>query len=259
MHADGGALEADYIRSLGVEVRTGVEIGRDLSPADLLRDFDAVFIGVGLGADAKLGIPGEDGAGVVGATAWIERLKLEPGYTLPSVKRAVVIGGGNTALDAARELARLGVPEVFMLYRRTAAEMPGYAHEMELARKEGVQLIERAVPQSFARDASGSLSGVKLADGREVACGLAVLAIGQAKMGALAAAFPGVALDDKGRVIIEEGSGRTGNPKVFAGGDVLGGELVVTAAQEAKRAARGICAALGVKVRPDAPMMAGRK
>jgi glutamate synthase (NADPH/NADH) small chain len=259
MHADGGALEADYIRSLGVEVRTGVEIGRDLSPADLLRDFDVVFIGVGLGADAKLGIPGEDGAGVVGATAWIERLKLEPGYTLPSVKRAVVIGGGNTALDAARELARLGVPEVFMLYRRTAAEMPGYAHEMELARKEGVQLIERAVPQSFARDASGSLSGVKLADGREVACGLAVLAIGQAKMGALAAAFPGVALDDKGRVIIEEGSGRTGNPKVFAGGDVLGGELVVTAAQEAKRAARGICAALGVKVRPDAPMMAGRK
>jgi glutamate synthase (NADPH/NADH) small chain len=259
MHADGGMLEVDYIRSLGVEIHNGVEIGRDVKAADLLRDFDAVFIGIGLGADARLGIPGEDGAGVTGATAWIERLKLEPGYALPPVKHAVVVGGGNTAIDAARELVRLGVPEVSMVYRRTAAEMPGYAHEMELARKEGVTLVERAVPREFARGAGGALASLKLADGREVPCDLAVLAIGQAKLGALATQFPGVALDEKGRVVVDEATGRTGNAKVFAGGDVLGGELVVTAAQEAKRSARAICAALGVKVRPDAPMMAGRK
>jgi glutamate synthase (NADPH/NADH) small chain len=259
MQVDGGMMEVDFIRSLGVEIKTGVEVGRDVKPADLLRDFDAVYLGFGLGADARLGIPGEDGAGVIGATAWIERLKLEKGYAAPAVQRAVVIGGGNTAIDAARELAKLGIAEVQMIYRRTAADMPGYAHEMELARKEGVRLLERAVPQSFTRDAKGALTGLKLADGREVACELAVLAIGQAKLGAVATQFPGVALDDKGRVVVDEATGRTGNPKVFAGGDALGGELVVTAAQEAKRAARAICAALGVPARAAAPMRAGRE
>ena len=259
MQVDGGAMEVDFIRSLGVEIRTGVEIGRDPMPADLLRDFDAVFLGVGLGADAKLGIPGEDGAGVIGATAWIERLKLEPGFALPGLQRAIVVGGGNTAIDATRELAKLGVPEVTLVYRRGAGDMPGYAHELELARKEGVRLLERAVPKAFMHDSSGALTGLSLADGRQVPCELAIVAIGQAKLGSLATQFPGVALDEKGRVVVDEATGRTGNPKVFAGGDVLGGELVVTAAQEAKRAARAICASLGITLRGDAPMRAGRE
>jgi glutamate synthase (NADPH/NADH) small chain len=259
MHAEGGMMEVDFIRSLGVEIRTGVEVGRDLDPAGLLRDYDAVFLGVGLGSDARLGIPGEEGPGVEGATNWIEWMKLAPAAAKPAARSAVVIGGGNTAIDAARELARFGVPAVGMLYRRTAAEMRGYAHEMELARKEGVLLLERAVPQAFVRDAGQALRAVKLADGREIPCELAILAIGQEKLEALARGFPGVALDGRGHVVADEATGRTGNPKVFAGGDVLGGELVVTAAQDAKRAARAICATLGVKVRPDAPMNAGRR
>jgi len=259
MHVDGAMLEVDYIRSLGVEIRSGVEIGNGTRAADLLRDYDAVFLGIGLGADAALGIPGEQGSGVLGAVEWIERVKLDPGYAGPAVKRAVVIGGGNTAIDAARELVKLGVAEVTMVYRRTAAEMPGYAHEMELARKEGVRLLERAVSQEFVRDPSGALTGLKLADGREVGCDLAILAIGQGRLRHVVAEFPGVALDDKGRVVVDEATGRTGNPKVYAGGDVLGGELVVTAAQEAKRAARAICAALGLPRRANAPMMAGRE
>jgi len=257
MHVEGSLAEVDFIRSLGVSLRTGVEVGRDVKPADLLRDHDAVFLGVGLGADARLGIPGEQGAGVVGAATWIERLKLEPGFALTGVQRALVVGGGNTAIDAARELARLGVAEVSMVYRRTAAEMPGYAHEMELARKEGVRLVERAVPKEFARDGVGKLTVLRLVDGRELPADLVIVGIGQAKLRELVAQFPGVALDEKGRVVVEEASGRTGNPKVFAGGDALGGELVVTAVQEGKRAARGICAALGLKVRADAPMRAG--
>jgi dihydropyrimidine dehydrogenase (NAD+) subunit PreT len=257
MHVDGALAEVEFIRSLGVTIRTGVTVGKDVRPADLLRDHDAVFLGVGLGADARLGVPGEQGAGVVGATAWIERLKLEPGFALTGVRRALVVGGGNTAIDAARELARLGVPEVAMVYRRTAAEMPGYAHELELARKEGVQLLERAVPKEFMRDASGKLLALRLADGRELPADLIVLGIGQAKLRELVAQFPGVSLDEKGRVVVDEPTGRTANPKVFAGGDALGGELVVTAVQEGKRAARGICAALGLKVRSDAAMMAG--
>jgi glutamate synthase (NADPH/NADH) small chain len=227
--------------------------------ADLLRDYDAVFMGVGLGADAKLGIAGEDGAGVFGATAWIERLKLERGALAPAAKSAVVIGGGNTAIDAARELAKLGVPHVALAYRRTAADMPGYAHELEQARREGVELVERAVPKSFVRGAGGALTGLALEDGRTLACELAIIAIGQGKLRELAAQFPGVALDAKGLVQVDASSGRTGNAKVWAGGDVLGGELVVTAAQEAKRAARAICSALGITPRANAPMNAGHR
>ena len=90
-------------------------------------------------------------------------------------------------------------------------------------------------------------------------CELAVLAIGQSKLREMVARFPGVNVDEKGRVVVDEETGRTANSKIYAGGDALGGELVVTAAQEAKRAARAICAAIGVKARDGAPMMAGRK
>ena len=257
MHVEGAMAEVEFIRSLGVTIRTGVEVGRDMEPEALLRDFDAVFLGVGLGPDARLGIPGEEGAGVVGATQWIERLKLEPGYALPGVARALVVGGGNTAIDAARELTRLGVGDVAMVYRRTAADMSGYAHEMELARREGVRLVERAVPKEFARGAGGKLEALRLADGRELPADLVVVGIGQARLRELVARFPGVSVDGKGLVVIEPETGRTGNPRVFAGGDALGGELVVTAVQEGKRAARGICAALGITPRPDSPIRAG--
>ena len=259
MHVEGALAEVDFIRSLGVAFREGVEVGRDVTAGELLGEFDAVFIGVGLGQDSKLGIPGEDGPSVTGATAWIERMKLEPGFRPPDAARAVVIGGGNTAIDASRELARLGVPEVTMVYRRGASDMPGYRHELELARREGVRLLERAVPKEFVRDPSGRLTALRLEDGREVPCDFAAVAIGQAKLRGLAAQFAGVAVDAKGCIVVDEATGRTGNPKVFAGGDALGGELVVTAAQDAKRAARAICAALGVRVRPDAPMNAGRR
>ena len=257
MHAHDAMREIEFVRSLGVTVRDRVEIGRDISAADLLRDFDLVFLGAGLGADARLGIPGEDGPGIIGATAWIERLKLDPALEVRGIGHAIVIGGGNTSLDAVRELAQLGVPEVSLLYRRTVAEMPGYAHELALARREGVRVIERAVPTELLRNAQQRLTGLRLADGREVVCDLVVVGIGQAKLKDLASQLPGVELDAKGHVQVDAATGRTGNPRVFAGGDVLGGELVVTAVQDAKRAARAMAAALGMALRKDAPMRAG--
>jgi len=257
MHVEGAIAEVEFIRSLGVTIRTGVEVGRDMDPATLLGDFDAVFLGVGLGPDARLGIPGEQGHGVTGATEWIERLKLEPGFALAGIGRALVVGGGNTAIDAARELARLGVGDVAMVYRRSLADMSGYAHEMDQARKDGVRLLERATPKEFARDAGGKLLALRLADGRELPADLVVVGIGQVRWRDLASRFPGVSVDDQGLVVVDPETGRTGNPKVFAGGDALGGELVVTAAQEGKRAARAILKSLGVKIRVDAPVAAG--
>jgi glutamate synthase (NADPH/NADH) small chain len=257
MHIEGSIREVAYIQSLGVTIRGGVEVGRDVAPADLLRDNDAVFLGIGLGSDSELGIPGEDGDGVVGATFWIERMKLAPHFGLDGVKRAVVVGGGNTAIDAARELARLGVAEVTLAYRRSAAEMPGYRHEMEHAREEGVRLLERAVPAAFVR-ANGRLEGLRFADGRELPADLVVVAIGQARLTEVAKGFPGVQVDARGRIVIDGPTGRTGNPRVYAGGDATsGGQEVVNAAQEGKRAARAICAALGVTLAPDSPLWAG--
>src|SRR5262249_27218265 len=158
-------------------------------------------------------LPGVHGPGVTGAVTWIERMKLEPGFGLGGVRHAVVIGGGNTAIDAARELARLGVPDVAMLYRRTEADMSGYRHELEHARSGGVRWIERATRGWCVRE-GGALSAVRLADSREFPCELAVLAIGQGSLSQLATSLPGVQTDAKGRVQAEAGSGRTANPKV---------------------------------------------
>jgi glutamate synthase (NADPH/NADH) small chain len=260
MPADDALAEVEFVRSLGVEIRTGIEVATGPTAEALVREFDAVFLGPGLGVDAKLGIPGEDGHGVVGAVAWIERMKLGPEGLPAGVRRAVVIGGGNTAIDAARELTGLGVPFVSMLYRRTTKDMSGYAHELEQARRAGVVLVERAVPAAFIRDEAGVLTGVTLQSGETHRCELAIVAIGQARLHELAASFPGVELDGRGSLVADPRTGATGNPKVFAGGDAMrGGELVVTAVQDGKRAARGICAALGIDIRPGSPLRAGHE
>jgi glutamate synthase (NADPH/NADH) small chain len=132
----------------------------------------------------------------------------------------------------------------------------GYTHELHHARVVGVRLIERATPAAFVRD-GGALKSIRLADSREFPCELAILAIGQGSMASLASSFAGVKVDAKGRVQAEEGSGRTANPKLWVGGDATGGELVVTAVQDGKRAARSIGKALGIAERGDAPMKAG--
>lgn len=257
LHTEDALREVAYVASLGVEIRTGVEIGRDVTASGLLAEYDAVFIGIGLGEDTRLGIPGEQGPGVVGATAFIEQVKNEPGFSLAGVTRAVVVGGGNTAIDAARELALLGVPDVAMVYRRDAAHMPGYAHEMEHARVEGVRLIERSQPVEVLRE-DGRVKGLRVASTeggqaiagteREVPCDLVVLAIGQSKLRALAAQFEGVGLNDRGWVVVDARTRRTGNPKVYAGGDCTnGGKEVVNAVADGRDAARAMMEALGVE------------
>ncbi len=250
--------EVGWVLDLGVELRSGVEIGAPSSDgsgtrgAQLLAEYDAVFLGVGLGEDTRLGVPGEEGPGVVGATAWIEAMKLDPATPKPR-GRVVIIGGGNTALDVARECAQLGADEVVMVYRRGEDTMSGYAHEMVGARKEAVRLVEHAIPVGFIRDASGALVAVRLAkatDGRavpgtewELPCELAVLAIGQSKLRTIAKELDGVALDARGCVVVDPKTCMTGNAKVFAGGDCInGGKEVVNAVADGRNAARHLLA-----------------
>ena len=256
--------EIQWVFGLGdVQLMTEVEVvagqaGQDQVSAEaLLKDFDAVFLGLGLGADSKLSVPGEDAKGVFGAVELIERIKADPDFRLDHVKRALVIGGGNTAIDIAHELKLLGVSDVAMVYRRTAADMSGYAHELASARKHGVRLMEERVVAEL-QSSGGKVSGAKLAraeKGKPVAggeetlsCELVALAIGQATATVVAKAFPGVALDKHGNVTVDPKTQRTGNPKVWSGGDcVNGGKEVVNAVQEAKIAVRDMISALGAK------------
>lgn len=254
--------ELSWVMGLGdVELQTGVEIvagtagAGQISAAKLLTDYDAVFVGLGLGADTKLGVASEDGAGVYGAVDLIEKLKSEAGFTLGGAKRAIVVGGGNTAIDIAHELKLLGLEDVAMVYRRSEADMSGYEHELASARKHGVRLVENRIVSALQRDASGKLCGATLAKaegGKAVPGGeeqvpveLIAVAIGQSRATGVATAFPGVQLDAKGRVVVDARTHRTGNKNVWAGGDcVNGGKEVVNAVQEAKIAVRDIVRAL---------------
>ncbi len=251
MHADAALAEAEWVRSLGdVEMKTGQPV---TSAGELLVEFDAIFVGVGLGADTPLGIPGEAGPGVIGATAWIEQMKLQADGEAAPLGRVIVIGGGNTAIDVARECAQLGAREITMAYRRGADAMSAYHHELDAGRKEGVRIVHNAQPAEILRAAGdgthgeGPVIGVRFVrsdssgEAFDIPADLVVLAIGQAKLKALFAGLPGVALDERGRVVTDAATGRTGHPRVYAGGDcVNGGKEVVNAVADGRDAARAM-------------------
>jgi dihydropyrimidine dehydrogenase (NAD+) subunit PreT len=258
LHAHDAVHEVEFVQDLGVEVVTGVEVGDSdgagrIAAKKLLDTYDAVFIGVGLGLDTALGIPGEVGQGVYGATAWIERMKLAMSQAHRSEiagKNVIVVGGGNTAIDVARECAQLGAAHVAMVYRRGADSMSGYAHEMEGARLENVRLVTNVQPVAFVRDAGGTLTALRVAktdanakpiEGTEhdIPCDMVALAIGQSKLRDVANLLPGVVLDARGCITCDPKNGQTGNPKVFAGGDCInGGKEVVNAVADGRNAAR---------------------
>jgi dihydropyrimidine dehydrogenase (NAD+) subunit PreT len=255
MHADDCLRETEWILSSGIELKTGVEIGKDVACERLVTEYDAVFVGVGMGKDSSLGIPGEHVPGVLSAIEMIERIKLDASLRLDGLESAAVIGGGNTATDVARELAHLGVADVSILYRRTELEMPGYAHELKAARAAGVRFIEKTLPVRMLEE-KGRLKGLVVARAekahpipgteREFEAQMVVVAIGQAGEAGVVSKFPGVKCDSNGRVIVDEKTGRTGNPRVFAGGDCInGGKEVVNAVADGKRAAIEIDKTLG--------------
>jgi dihydropyrimidine dehydrogenase (NAD+) subunit PreT len=252
LHAHDAITEVEWVRSLGIEIRPGMEVGRGISGGDLLAEYDAVYIGIGLGADSRLGIPGEDGDGVMGAVDWIERMKLGH-IDAKKLGRVLVIGGGNTAIDVARECAQLGASSVAMVYRRGAADMSGYDHEMKAGRLEHVTLIEHAQPTEVVRDAAGKVTALRaarteggkpvLGDQHTLPCDTIIVAIGQAKLRDVAQAFPGVALDGRGCIVADPQTGATGNPNVFAGGDCInGGKEVVNAVADGRNSARHLIA-----------------
>ncbi len=253
MPADRGLEEVDSVLAIGgIEVQTGVEIGTTVSLTALEERHDALFLAFGLGPDSRLAVEGAQFTGVEGAVDFIEVMKTGT-VDLSGVERAVVIGGGNTALDVVRELKGLGVPSVTMAYRGTEAKMSGYAHEWKAAKVEGVVPAWQVQPVGFVGD-NGAVTGVRcvrLDDAKKPIAGSehvlpadqVYLAIGQSKLGALVGTLDGVAVQ-WGCVVVDE-TQATGRPGVYAGGDCAnGGKEVVNGVAEGRDAAVAIHAYL---------------
>ena len=254
---DFAAKETAFILSIGgVSVKYGAALGRDFTLDELRSDYDAVFLGVGLGATNKLGLPGEGAlANVIDAVDYIAELRQAKDLTtLPVGRRVVVIGGGMTAVDVAVQSKRLGAESVTIVYRRGVDQMKASEFERELAQTNGVLIHPWARP--VALDAHGDAAsgvvfertredgGALVADGDpfRIEADVVFAAIGQ--KGA-PEAFAGVDLARDGRIVVDP-ERRTSLPGVWAGGDCIAGglDLTVSAVEDGKQAARSIDAAL---------------
>ena len=253
MKADRAAAEVDWLLAIGgIAIETGREVGIDIPFAELEAQYDAVFVGIGLGPDKHLGLPGEELAGVHGAVSFIEAMKLAP-LALPAGARVVVVGGGNTAVDAVREAVGLGAAEVTLVYRGTEDVMPGYAHEWKVAKIDGARAEWRTLPVAYeGRD--GRVTGVRVVSldahkqpvagsERVLDADLVLVAVGQSRLLDLVRDLPGVRHD--GRRLLVDADGSTGRAGIYAGGDVANGaKEVVNAVAEGRDAALGIHAYL---------------
>jgi glutamate synthase (NADPH/NADH) small chain len=252
--------EVEMVRSMGVEFRRAA-VGTDVQLADLEREFTFVFLGLGLGSMERLGIAGEDAPGVLDALRFIARYKTQPDFQVG--RRVAVIGGGNTAIDAANAAVRLGAAEVHLFYRRTEHEMPAFSFEYDHSKVEGVLFHWLAQPAEillhqghasgvrFTRtqltepDSSGRRSAVPVPGSEfEFSCDMVIPALGQSRLAGLLSSTRGIELD-RGAIRVDRSTGCTANPKYYAGGDcVNGGREVVDAVADGKRAAVAMVAAL---------------
>ncbi|MGD9561613.1 MAG: NAD(P)-dependent oxidoreductase [Pyrinomonadaceae bacterium] len=250
--------EAEHVANMGVKfmlntlITGGDEESEELGELNkvsmaLLHEWhDAIFLGVGLGKTNKLGILGEELDGVIDALDFIGTIKTREWKSVPLGKTVAVIGAGNTAVDAVTQAKRLGAERVVMVYRRTEKDAPAYDYEMELARKDGIEFVWQAAPVGILEGEDGTALSLRCekTDGSlslfDIPCDMVIKAVGQQKLRSFFEDVAGVAVDDKGRVVVD-GEMRTSNPKIFAGGDcVNGGAEAVDASQMGKHAAQGI-------------------
>jgi glutamate synthase (NADPH/NADH) small chain len=250
--------EIDMLAQLGVNFEFNVTVDA-AKLAELEASYDAVFLGLGLGAIHRLGVAGEQMQGVTNALDFIAGYK--SGAITSAPERVAVVGAGNTAIDAANASVRLGAREVHMIYRRGPGQMSAFDFEYEHAKHEGVKFLWHVQPvgikgsavaeglelQKLESSADGSLVPVE-GSNFVLPVDLIVLAIGQATHTDFLTAFDDhvekVKLE-RGRIVIDRASGQTSNPKYFAGGDCTnGGREVVDAVADGKRAGIGIAVRL---------------
>ena len=248
--------EVDFILSIGgIEQRSGVALGRDVALEALRRDYDAVFLGVGLAGTKALGVPGENLTGVEDAVAYIERLRQAQAVSkLPVGRRVVAIGGGNTAIDIAVQAKRLGAEDVTIVYRRGPDAMSATAHEQEFAQTNGVRIKHWARPVRLLGEGN-QLVAVQFEytrvdpAGRLVGTGESFSLEADQVFKAIGQVLVPDPIRDGARQVLEMQDGKiavdaqrhTSLPGVWAGGDCVSGlDLTVQAVQDGKVAAHAI-------------------
>ena len=265
------AAEVDYIKKLGVDIKVNYVIGATIASKEIVEGFDAVFIATGAGLPWFMGIPGENLIGVYSANEFLTRSNLMKAYLFPEWdtpikvgRKVAVVGGGNVAMDSARTALRLGADEVYLLYRRGEEELPARKEEAENAKEEGIifRLLTNPV-EVIGKD--GHVAAVKCIrmelgepdeSGRRkpipvpnsefvIEIDVIVMAIGQGPNPMLTTSTPGLELNRKGYIVVNEETQETSIKGVFAGGDIVTGAATVISAMGAgKRAARSINAYL---------------
>lgn len=257
--------EIDGVKSLGVKIETDVVVGKSVFVEELLEEYDAVFIASGAGVPMFMHIKGENLNGVYSANEYLTRVNLMKAYKADSVtpirmaKRTVVVGAGNVAMDAARTALRLG-SEVTLVYRRSRAEMPARAEEIEHAEQEGVKFDLLVNPVEILGDENGNVKGARLirmqlgepdASGRrrpveiegsefEIECDQIIVALGTTPNPIIKKSFPSLDTSKKGTIVADE-NGKTNVDKLYAGGDAMTGAATVILAMGAgKRSAKAI-------------------
>jgi NADPH-dependent glutamate synthase beta subunit-like oxidoreductase len=247
--------EIETLRSMGIEFVTGKAFGSDISAESLRAEgFRSVFLGTGAHQGLRLNVPGEDKKGVISALSLLKDFYDNKQTGIG--KKVVVVGGGNTAIDAARTAIRLGAGEVYITYRRTRDEMPATKAEIEEAEAEGIRIMYLVAPKSINSE-NGHVTGIRMVnhvlgekdatDRRRpeevnqaeftLACDTVIAAIGQKpESGSVA----GIEVDRHGMVIVDPVTGKTNYDGIYAGGDIARVDSIISSIASGKRAACSI-------------------
>jgi len=261
--------EVDYLRKMGVDIQCNAVVGKLETIDELLSNgFDAVFIGTGAGLPYFMNIPGENLAGVYSANEYLTRVNLMKAYQFPEYdtpimrgRRVAVVGGGNTAMDAARTALRLCPEEVTIIYRRGMEELPARVEEVHHGEEEGLKFALLTNPLRFIGDPEGRLRAVECIrmelgepdeSGRRrpvpikgsefcLDCDVAVIAVGNGANPLIPQTTPEIKVNKWGNIVIDTDTGKTSKTGVFAGGDIVrGGATVILAMGDGRRAANAL-------------------
>lgn len=259
--------EIEQIREIGVKFVLNFIVGKTRTIDELLEEFDAIFIGSGAGTPHFMNVPGENLLGVYSANEFLTRVNLMRAYRFPEYdtpievgRRVAVIGGGNSAMDAARVALRLGPEKVMIVYRRSRTELPARLEEIHHAAEEGVEFIFLAAPVLLEGDAKAHvrrMQSIRMELGEPDASGrrrpvpiagsefwlevdTVIVAVGASSNPIIQMTTPGLDVTKRGTIRSDE-SGATSRPGVFAGGDIVrGGATVLLAMMDGRRAAEAI-------------------
>jgi glutamate synthase (NADPH/NADH) small chain len=257
--------EVDYVASLGVKIELDSVVGKLVTIDELLNNgYHAVFLGTGAGLPMFLNIPGENLNGVYSANEFLTRVNLMKAYLFPEYdtpvkvgKRVAVVGGGNVAMDSARCALRLGAKEVYIVYRRSEAEMPARREEVENAKEEGIQFKLLTNPKKFLGGEQNWVVGMECYEmelgepddsgrrrpvvkpGSEFTIDVdeVIVALGTTPNPLIASTTPGLETTKRGTVVADEATGKTKKDRVWAGGDIVTGAATVISAMGAGKLA----------------------